>query len=205
MLSGARRNATRGLLIRPVERTFQYVARSREFDLDHALDRAVQLFWRRGYAATTVRELCDAMKISIASFYAAFADKQTCFRRALVRYIETQPLPRVPSHEAIRRWFEIIVDPARSPKGCLLVGSAVESPLLDPRAREAVQATLASIDDFFVRCLTDRATEAARADARVLTAAVTAIHVLARAGVPAAHLRATADRAMDLTNVERTF
>lgn len=142
-----------------------------------------------------MRQLCTVMKINTGSFYAAFGSKQACFRSALMRYAETQPLPRVPSHDALRRWFDVIVNAARAPKGCLVVGAAVESPLLDRKSRAAVQATMAAIDDFFTRCLAERGAAAAD-DARLLTAAVTAIHVMARAEVPAARLRAVADRAL---------
>ncbi len=171
------------------------MSRPRDFNLDLATDRAVRLFWARGYAATTVRQLCTAMKLNTGSFYAAFGSKEGCFGRALVRYAETQPLPRVPSPEAIRRWFDLIVDPTRTPRGCLVVGAAVEAPLLDRASRAAVQATLAAVEDFFARCLDGRG-PTARTDATLLGAAVTAIHVMARAGVPAPALRAIADRAL---------
>jgi TetR/AcrR family transcriptional repressor of nem operon len=176
--------------------------RPRDFDLDRAIDRAVKLFWVRGYAATTVRQLCTAMKINTGSFYAAFGSKEECFRRALARYTETQPLPRVPSPEAIRRWFDVIVDPARAPRGCLVVGSAVESPLLDRRSRAAVQAILSSIERFFTACLAERG-GAAPGDAALLAAAVTAIHVMARAEVPAPVLRGIADRALAAVGLDR--
>ncbi|MCL4226515.1 MAG: TetR/AcrR family transcriptional regulator [Myxococcales bacterium] len=169
--------------------------RPRAFALERATDRAVDVFWRRGYAATSVRDLCRAMGIESGSFYAAFGDKAGCFRAALARYLATQPLPRAPAPAAIRAWFEVIVDPARTPRGCLLVDAAVEAPLLDRRGRAAVRTAVAALEDFFARCLAGRGRRA-RGDAALLAAAVTAIHVLARAGLPAARLRAVADRAL---------
>lgn len=172
------------------------MGRPRDFDLDVATDRAVKLFWTRGYAATSVRQLCSAMKLNSGSFYAAFGGKAGCFQAALARYAAAQAVPRQPSADAIRRWFDVICDPARSPRGCLVVLSAVEAPLLDRRSREALQAILAGVDAFFTACLADRG-PAARADAALLGAAVTAIHVMARAGAPPASLRAVADRALE--------
>jgi TetR/AcrR family transcriptional regulator, transcriptional repressor for nem operon len=166
------------------------MARPRDFDIEKATDRAVRLFWARGYAATTVRQLCGAMKINSGSFYAAFGSKQALFRRALARYVATQPVPKEPSPEAARRWFEVIVDEERTPRGCLLVGSAVEAPLLDGKSRAAVLATMAAVEDFFARCVGERER------ATVLATAVTAIHVMARAGVPPKQLRVVADRAL---------
>ncbi|MBZ0237321.1 MAG: TetR/AcrR family transcriptional regulator, partial [Deltaproteobacteria bacterium] len=132
------------------------MARRREFDLDRATERAMKLFWRRGYAATSVRDLCAAMRINSGSFYAAFGGKAGCFERALVRYARSQPVPREATPAAIRAWFDVICDPRRTPKGCLVVDAAVEAPLLDPRSRAAVQASLRAVERFFTRCLAER-------------------------------------------------
>jgi TetR/AcrR family transcriptional repressor of nem operon len=154
----------------------------------------MRLFWERGYAATSVRDLCAVMALNPGSFYAAFRSKERCFHLALARYLATQPVPRAPGPEAIRRWFEVIVDPKRTPKGCLLVMSAVELPLLDASSRRTVRAAMARVRAFFAHCLGDR--PGAADDAALLAAAVTAIHVMARAGVPTAELRRLAERAM---------
>ena len=83
------------------------MARPRGFDLDAATDRAVALFWRRGYAATSVRDLCTAMGLNSGSFYAAFGGKAGCFRMALARYAAGQAVPREPSLDAIyNRYFQ---------------------------------------------------------------------------------------------------
>jgi len=157
--------------------------------VEAALDAAVHLFWSQGFAATSVRQLCDAMGIQPGSFYHLFSSKEDCFRRSLQRYLESQPVPRVPSKAAIRMWFDAIVDPRRTPKGCLLVISAVEHPLLDPESAAFVTAAMKSVEEFFCRCCGDRG------DASLLAAAVLAIHVLARSGAKPAQLRRIADRA----------
>lgn len=170
------------------------VARPRDFDLDAALDAAVERFWARGFAATSVRALCEAMGIRPGSFYAAFGSKEACFRRALERYVETQPLPRAPAPEAVRLWLDAIVDPARTPRGCLLVGAAMEHPVLDEASRAAVSAKLTATERFFTACLAGR--EDPAGDAALLAGTVLAIHVQARAGAPPDKLRALADRAL---------
>lgn len=156
----------------------------------------MKLFWTRGYAGTSVRQLCAVMKLNSGSFYAAFGGKAGCFRAALARYATCQPVPRQPSPEAIGRWFDVITDPARTPRGCLVVASAIDTPHLDRRSREAVQALMGGVQGFFEACLAHRGPAAARSDASLLAAAVTAIHVMARAGVAPAMLRAVADRAL---------
>jgi AcrR family transcriptional regulator len=62
--------------------------RPREFDIDQALDRAIAVFWRKGYEGASLRDLTRAMGINRPSLYAAFGNKQELFRRALDRYDE---------------------------------------------------------------------------------------------------------------------
>jgi TetR/AcrR family transcriptional repressor of nem operon len=50
------------------------MARPREFDVAAVLDAAIARFWRRGYGATSVRDLADEMNIAGASLYNAFGD-----------------------------------------------------------------------------------------------------------------------------------
>ncbi|MGD9696691.1 MAG: TetR/AcrR family transcriptional regulator [Thermoleophilia bacterium] len=60
--------------------------RKREFDIDEALDRAVDLFWRQGYEGTSVADLSAVMGISPSSMYGAFGSKRELFDRVLARY-----------------------------------------------------------------------------------------------------------------------
>lgn len=60
--------------------------RPRAFDRDDALDRAMRLFWQRGYEATSVSDLTEAMGITPPSLYAAFGDKKRLFLEAVDRY-----------------------------------------------------------------------------------------------------------------------
>ncbi|MFI6876334.1 TetR/AcrR family transcriptional regulator [Streptomyces sp. NPDC050400] len=64
------------------------MGRPREFDVDEALERAMQLFWERGYEGVSLTDLTKAMGITKPSLYAAFGDKKELFRKALERYTE---------------------------------------------------------------------------------------------------------------------
>jgi len=177
------------------------VPRTREFDTEAALDAAVDLLWRQGYAATSVRQLCEAMGIHAGSFYAAFESKDACFRQALARYLEVQ-LPKVqPGPAAIRQWLWAITTASRRGKGCLLVNSAVEAPGLAKESQKQVSARLQALEVFFTRCLTGQAK--AKANAELLAAMVVSIHVMSRSGTSPAKLRRLATHALELTGVER--
>ena len=64
------------------------IGRPRAFDLETALDRALQVFWRKGYEGTSLSDLTKAMGINRPSLYAAFGNKEALFRKALDRYAE---------------------------------------------------------------------------------------------------------------------
>ncbi|RLP75534.1 TetR/AcrR family transcriptional regulator [Mycetocola tolaasinivorans] len=108
--------------------------RTRTFDLEQALDRAVDVFWRRGYEATSISELTEAMGINPPSLYAAFGNKRALFDRVVERYMRfsaenlraaaAQPTGRA----AARQMLTSVVISATSegqPTGCLLVQGAL--------------------------------------------------------------------------------
>src|ERR1700682_5422195 len=71
-----RRNKSSGRLGRP-----------RSFDIDGALDRALRVFWRKGYEGASLSDLTRAVGVNRPSLYAAFGDKEALFRKALDRYL----------------------------------------------------------------------------------------------------------------------
>lgn len=66
------------------------VGRPRNFDKNEALDRALEIFWRKGFEGASICDLTEAMCISPPSLYAAFGNKESLFRQALDRYTETR-------------------------------------------------------------------------------------------------------------------
>src|SRR6476620_9841235 len=61
--------------------------RPRAFDPDAALERAMHVFWAKGYEGASLSDLTRAMRINRPSLYAAFGNKEQLFRKALDRYI----------------------------------------------------------------------------------------------------------------------
>ncbi|MGH0599677.1 TetR/AcrR family transcriptional regulator [Bacillus mycoides] len=112
------------------------MARLREFDKEKALDAAMQLFWEKGYAATSLSDLTAKMEIQRPSLYAAFGDKEGLFEAALRRYtnlhaasIGTKLQKEQSVKEAIRIFFENMVEEEykkESNKGCFCINTMVE-------------------------------------------------------------------------------
>jgi AcrR family transcriptional regulator len=106
------------------------MGRARAFDTDEALDRAMTLFWSRGYEGTSLSDLTAAMGISRPSLYAAYGNKEELFRKALERYGEgpssyerealAQPTARGVAEGLLRGAADVQTDPD-SPAGCLAV------------------------------------------------------------------------------------
>jgi len=107
--------------------------RPRAFDIDQALDTALDLFWRKGYEGTSLADLTDAIGINRPSLYAAFGNKEELFQKALDRYLEvTSPLMCTALEQSTARAVveELLMGAtaskcADSPRGCLLVNGAL--------------------------------------------------------------------------------
>ena len=108
--------------------------RPRQFDANVALDRALEVFWEKGYQGASLPELTEAMGINRPSLYAAFGNKESLFRKALERYAEgpaayvEQSLNEPDCRQAIEGLFKgaIEVMTARGyPGGCLIVQGAL--------------------------------------------------------------------------------
>ncbi|MGI5154291.1 TetR/AcrR family transcriptional regulator [Microbispora sp. CA-102843] len=112
------------------------MARTKEFDPDVVLERALDLFWRRGYEATSMADLVEHLGIGRASLYATFGGKHDLYVKALERYAQTrdpdlvellsQPGPALP---AVRTLVELYTEDSirdRDRRGCMIVNAATE-------------------------------------------------------------------------------
>jgi AcrR family transcriptional regulator len=108
--------------------------RPRSFDIDRALDRALQVFWRKGYEGASLSDLTKAVGVNRPSLYAAFGDKEALFRKALHRYLHgpaayTQDaLKELTARAVVERLLRGAADlntSPRNPGGCLTVQGAL--------------------------------------------------------------------------------
>ena len=112
------------------------MGRPRTFDESATLDQIVQMFWSRGYAATSIRDLERSTGLGIASLYNAFGGNRELYCAALARYLEQQTrafirdIEGIPSPAArIRTFVERITEAALHDSdrmGCLVINTATE-------------------------------------------------------------------------------
>jgi AcrR family transcriptional regulator len=110
------------------------IGRPREFDIDRALDQALEVFWRNGYEGASIADLTAAMGINPPSLYAAFGNKEALFRRALDRYLTrytgfwyealAAPTAREMVEHLLRESARFLTE-KRNPPGCMLVRGAM--------------------------------------------------------------------------------
>jgi TetR/AcrR family transcriptional regulator, transcriptional repressor for nem operon len=162
------------------------MARPREFDEEIVLDAAVQCFWRRGYEATSVKDLIGKTGITAASLYNAFGDKRALFRTALDHYVEASIGERIgrcetlPPREAIAAFFDEILKRSlgdREHKGCMLVNAALEMAPHDREFQQIIAGVLNRIETFFLASI--KAGQANGTITRSMTAENLARHLLA--------------------------
>jgi AcrR family transcriptional regulator len=104
--------------------------RPRSFDRDAALDAATTLFWRKGFTATSIADLCQAMGIASPSLYAAFGSKEALYAEALDRYAEgyepriwsslAQPGPARAAIEGFLLASAAVLPESGKPGGCMV-------------------------------------------------------------------------------------
>lgn len=124
------------------------MARTREFDTEAAVSRAMELFWTRGYEATSVRDLTRRLGIGQGSLYAAFGDKGGLYRAALEHYRTTLAAAALRGLEegtdarsAIRAMLveRVRIAVEDDGRGCLLVNAACERLPEDAATRRTVR------------------------------------------------------------------
>jgi AcrR family transcriptional regulator len=121
-----------------ISKTQKPLGRPRKFDKDAALQKALELFRRKGYEATSMTDITEALGINRPSVYAAFGNKETLFSQVLAKYVEgptaylDEVLSENTSREVVREFLIQSVDLLTSLEkstGCLAVLSSVSSEL----------------------------------------------------------------------------
>ncbi|TDD46260.1 TetR family transcriptional regulator [Nonomuraea terrae] len=190
--------------------------RTKEFDPDAALQKALELFWERGYEATSMADLVERLGIARASIYATFGGKRDLYLKALERYVEqgdvveplSQPGPALPAIRAFLDAYvaECLADELR--RGCMVVNTAVEFGSRDPVVSRKVVASWAEMEAVLAGALVRARAQGEipagkdpHALARFLLVLVQGVRVLGRADPDARRLRDAVDQAMNAVQI----
>lgn len=124
--------------------------RPKTFDVEAAQIRALRLFWRKGYAATSIEDLTEALSLSRSSLYDTFGDKRTLFLTVLKRYSDrvlaklANTLETAPSvFKAVETLLDELAAEVSTPSsalGCFMVNSVAELVPYDPDVTQLAEA-----------------------------------------------------------------
>jgi TetR/AcrR family transcriptional repressor of nem operon len=188
------------------------MGRPREFDRSDALAKAIEVFWARGYDATSMTDLQKALGIGRQSLYSTFGGKDTLFEEAFRNYIKmgeasmSQALGPEAGLTEVRAF--LLGTAARlcqsSPRmGCMVVNSCVERAPHDERAAELTSGAIRNQRALIARALSnarDRGDLSSHADPDVLASFITCqlagLSVLSRAGASKDELLRIANTAL---------
>jgi TetR/AcrR family transcriptional regulator, transcriptional repressor for nem operon len=193
------------------------MSRPKEFNPDEAIEKAMQVFWHKGYEATSMEDLLSAMDLNRGSLYDTFGDKRQLFLKVIDRYCTTfvgskfslldQPGPALPT---LRRFIIGMIegglaDPQR--RGCLIANTVME---LSPHENEiagTLRQVLKVAEDTFFRTLARAKQQGElkndkdpRALAQFLVAMMQGTIVMIKAGAPADVVKQTAEIALSIMN-----
>ncbi|MFH9134098.1 TetR/AcrR family transcriptional regulator [Streptomyces sp. NPDC017524] len=192
------------------------MARTKEFDPDAALQSALELFWRRGYEATSVTDLVEHLGIGRASIYATFGSKHELYLKAMDRYTETrdpllvselsQPGPALPAvRSLVRRFAAEAASPEGRLNGCFVTNTAAELGPHDPAAARRVEISWEHIETLLHSALVRAQAQEElpegrepRALAHLLLVLLQGVRIVGKASSDPARVRDAAEQALSL-------
>ena len=189
--------------------------RPKEFNPDDAIEKAMQVFWHKGYEATSMEDLLSAMDLNRGSLYDTFGDKRRLFQKVVDRYCTTfvrpmfsvleQPGPTLPT---LRRFINDMIagalaDPQR--RGCLISNTVMELAPHELEIAGTLRQALKLAEDTFFKALARAKLQGElssekdpRALARFLTTMMQGTIVMIKAGTPADVVEQTAETALSI-------
>lgn len=191
------------------------MARTKQFDQQAVVSKAIALFTAKGYHGTSAQDLVDALGLSRSSLYDTFGDKHGLFLRVLQQYSQETSGPVIDLFAqstdlpaTLRLLFDQLIEESvanGTQGGCLLVNSATDVDALSPAAGQLVQTGTQLVEDAFAEAIgraqqagTVSARHSARALARSLHTTISGLRVMAKAGASREALEDVARLALTL-------
>ena len=139
------------------------MARAKEFNEEEVLDKAVDLFWYKGYNGISAQEIVDGLGLSRSSLYDTYGDKRTLFIKALKRYRIRETGAMITLLDDAQDVFSIIKDIFKTSgrdslvdklgMGCFIVNSRIELAAHDAEIAEIISESRAAMEDGFLRAV----------------------------------------------------
>jgi len=175
------------------------MARKKEFDEKALLDKAVNLFWRKGYHATSAQDLVDELGISRSSLYDTYTDKRNLFKESLKLYQQCNTNALITlvdssrdAEQTVKEIFHNIIKESTADqvaRGCFMVNTAVELSGQDKEIDDFVNQNNKTMEDALTRLIKKGQAEGqfstkntARAFARFLFSSISGLRIAARSG-----------------------
>ncbi|MNJ43007.1 HTH-type transcriptional repressor ComR [compost metagenome] len=139
-----------------------FMGRAKEFEREHALERAMYVFWSKGYEGASIPDLIQHMGISRSSLYETYGDKQALFLETLSYYKmkgeKKRDLLRNASSakKGLRDYFEWHINDAINeslPGGCMITNTAISLDHCHEQVRDLVQERFDSLAEEFYRLI----------------------------------------------------
>ena len=189
--------------------------RPKEFNPDDVIEKAMQVFWHKGYEATSMEDLLSAMDLNRGSLYDTFGDKRQLFLKVVDRYctnfvgpkfsLLNQPGPAIP---ALRRFIHGMIesglaDPQR--RGCLIANTVMELAPHENEIAGTLRQALKMAEDTFFQVLARAKQQGEltedkdpRALARFLTTMLQGTIVMIKSGASADAVKQTVETALSI-------
>jgi len=191
------------------------MTRTKNFDETEALESAMLLFWKKGYSATSMKELEQVMGLKITSIYNAFGNKRALFEKALnyylqhilIKFIEALDNADSPENALNAVLMEVIYLHFNHsyPGGCLVVFSILENEQHDESSRHILSSALSSLHNAIIKRLQSDQKKGeiapevdCRAIANHVAALITGMITMAKAGFPQKELEKLINNAVKI-------
>jgi len=189
--------------------------RPRSFDIDDALERALEVFWKHGFQDASMHELTQATGLSKPSLYAAFGDKEALYLKALERYVRLlierhaallndDPDGRHAVRGFLHSLARMLADPAL-PGGCFIINGTADcgGSTIPAKVEQALRAALQGSETMLLERLLQAqrdghlsADASAAALAAMFGSLIAGLAVLAKSGAGESKLHTVIDAAM---------
>jgi len=172
------------------------MTRKREFDSELVLNKAMHLFWGKGYRSTSLDDLLEVMEISKSSFYEAFGNKHDLFLASIKEYFRCTVKSMIdrlqvegPFIDALNDIFDNIIELSiASRSGCMLANSAIEMSPHDDEVDQLIASSIKQVEDAWYKAISRAqkkgeisADKKPRALARFIVGSINGLMVISKA------------------------